>query len=165
MGYPKQMKFDEGQHVAAWELAARQGELRLPFKTQSAAAAFRYNMNAVRKRAKEAGHELAVFAAPFVLKVQEQEGRWWIVTKREEDSPDGVVLRTAAEQERDRKVQDEAAASGARLLEMLGMAGAGAGAGPGDPSEEEVRAGLAAGRSYPLPLLERLGLYKRAGTL
>ena len=163
MGYPKQMKFDEGQHVAAWELAARQGELRLPFKTQSAAAAFRYNMNAVRKRAKEAGHELAVFAAPFVLKVQLQEGRWWIVTKREEDSPDGVVLRTAAEQERDRKVQDEAAASGARLLEMLGMAGAGAGA--GDPSEEEVRAGLAAGRSYPLPLLERLGLYKRSSTL
>ena len=163
MGYPKQMKFDEGQHVAAWELAARQGELRLPFKTQSAAASFRYNMNAVRKRAKEAGHELAVFAAPFVLKVQLQEGRWWIVTRREEDSPDGVVLRTAAEQERDRKVQDEAAASGARLLEMLGMAGAGAG--PGDPSEEEVRAGLAAGRSYPLPLLERLGLYKRAGTV
>ena len=163
MGYPKQMKFDEGQHVAAWELAARQGELRLPFKTQSAAAAFRYNMNAVRKRAKEAGHELAVFAAPFVLKVQLQEGRWWIVTRREEDSPDGVVLRTAAEQERDRKVQDEAAASGARLLEMLGMAGAGAGA--GDPSEEEVRAGLAAGRSYPLPLLERLGLYKRASTV
>ena len=163
MGYPKQMKFDEGQHVAAWELAARQGELRLPFKTQSAAAAFRYNMNAVRKRAKEAGHELAVFAAPFVLKVQLQEGRWWIVTKREEDSPDGVVLRTVAEQERDRKVQDEAAASGARLLEMLGMAGAGAGA--GDPSEEEVRAGLAAGRSYPLPLLERLGLYKRASTV
>lgn len=163
MGYPKQMKFDEGQHVAAWELAARQGELRLPFKTQSAAASFRYNMNAVRKRAKEAGHELAVFAAPFVLKVQLQEGRWWIVTKREEDSPDGVVLRTAAEQERDRKVQDEAAASGARLLEMLGMAGAGAGA--GDPSEEEVRAGLAAGRSYPLPLLERLGLYKRASTV
>lgn len=162
MGYPKQMKFDEGQHVAAWELAARQGELCLPFKTQSAAASFRYNMNAVRKRAKEAGHELAVFAAPFVLKVQLQEGRWWIVTKREEDSPDGIVLRTAAEQERDRKVQDEAAASGARLLEMLGMAGAGAPA--GDPSEEEVRAGLAAGRSYPLPLLERLGLYKRAST-
>lgn len=165
MGYPKQVKFDEGQHVAAWELAARQGELRLPFKTQSAAAAFRYNMNAVRKRAKEAGHELAVFAAPFVLKVQEQEERWWIVTKREEDSPDGVVLRTAAEQERDRKMADEATASGARLLQMLGMAGAGAGAEPGDPSEEEVRAGLAAGRSYPLPLLERLGLYKRPGAL
>ena len=158
MGYPKQVKFDEGQHVAAWELAARQGELRLPFKTQSAAAAFRYNMNAVRKRAKEAGHELAVFAAPFVLKVQEQEERWWIVTKREEDSPDGVVLRTAVEQERDREVADEAVASGARLLQMLGLEAA-----PGDPSEEEVRAGLAAGRSYPLPLLERLGLYKKVG--
>ena len=158
MGYPKQVKFDEGQHVAAWELAARQGELRLPFKTQSAAAAFRYNMNAVRKRAKEAGHELAVFAAPFVLKLQEQEERWWIVTKREEDSPDGVVLRTAAEQEREREMADEAVASGARLLQMLGLEAA-----PGDPSKEEVQAGLAAGRSYPLPLLERLGLYKRTG--